>query len=59
MTEPSRPGSLWRRHRAAFLAAGLIAWVALIAALHLGNVWAGGTTRGAKELLQIGALPVT
>jgi hypothetical protein len=33
--------------------------VALVSILHLGNVWMGGTTKGAKELLQIGALPVT
>ena len=59
MTSGHRSGPIWRRHRAAFLTAGILAWVALISMLHTRGIWGGGTAKGATELLQIGALPVT
>jgi hypothetical protein len=52
-----RPSTLWSRHRLVMLVSGLAGWVALISALHLHDRAAGG--KGATELLQIGALPVT
>ncbi len=51
--------SLWRRHRLAALAVGALAWVALISTLHIKGVWVAGSAKGATELLEIGALPVT
>lgn len=53
-------GSFWRRHRR-WMVVGLVAgWVAVIS---LSHAWLSrrpaGTTKGARELLQIGALPVT
>ncbi len=50
----------WRKHRLPFLAGGIAVWFAAIAFTHQrAENLARGTSKGAKELLQIGALPVT
>ena len=55
----SRP-SRWRRHRLAFIAGGIAMWFGGIAFTHFrAENLARGLTKGARELLQIGALPVT
>jgi len=58
MTARQHRGAPWVRREVAFLVLGIAGWVALISALHLRGVW-GGATKGAGELLEIGALPVT
>jgi hypothetical protein len=53
-------GSFWKRH-SRWVVIGLVAaWVGVIS-LNRAGVFGGGaaTTKGATELLQIGALPVT
>jgi hypothetical protein len=56
----SRTGSPFRaRHRIALFVAAIGAWVLLITALHLRNERGSRTIKGATELLEIGALPVT
>ncbi len=55
---PRRPG--WRKYRLALLAGGIAAWFGVVTITHQrSEARARGTTKGAKELLQIGALPVT
>lgn len=49
--------SAWQRSRTPLLAIGLLTWLAAITALHHSHN--RRTTKGATELLQIGALPVT
>ena len=44
------------RYRLGLVLTGVVAWVALLSALHFRG---GGSARGAGELLEIGALPVT
>jgi len=56
---PPRRGP-WRRYRLALLAGGIAAWFGGITITHQrAETRARGTNKGAKELLQIGALPVT
>jgi len=58
-TEKIRQAASRRRLRMALVVSGVAGWVALVSTLHVKEVWTGGTTKGAAELLQIGALPVT
>jgi len=58
-SEKIRRAASRRRFRLTLVAAGVAGWVALVSTLHIKEVWTGGTTKGAAELLQIGALPVT
>ncbi len=58
MNEQKPPKSAWARYRIWILPAAALAWVLIISVLHLKRD-SGGTTKGAAELLQIGALPVT
>lgn len=61
-TPPPSPAGrpLWRRYRLAFLAGGIALWFVGVTVTHQrAEDRARGTTKGAKELLQIGALPVT
>ena len=56
---PSSPGR-WRRYRLPLLAGGIAAWFGVIVIAHQrSEARARGTNKGAGELLQIGALPVT
>lgn len=56
---PSRRAP-WRKYRLALLAGGIAAWFAVVTITHQrSEARARGTNKGAKELLQIGALPVT
>lgn len=50
--------SVWRKHRWVIIAAGLAVWLAAVTLLQR-RVRERGTTKGAGELLLIGALPVT
>lgn len=67
MTLPGTPGapppprqSPLRRYRLALLAGGIAVWFGAITITHQqSEARARGTNKGAKELLQIGALPVT
>jgi len=52
----AKPG--WKRWRLPLLAFGVLAWMAGISYSHLARN-RRATTKGATELLQIGALPVT
>jgi len=53
-------GGWFRRHRLLILGGLAAAWVGGITMEHFrGEARGRGTTKGAKELLQIGALPVT
>ena len=47
------------RHRVALFVAAICGWVVLITGLHLRNERGSRVTKGATELLEIGALPVT
>ena len=47
------------RHRVALFVAAICGWVVLITVLHLRNDRGSRTIKGATELLEIGALPVT
>jgi hypothetical protein len=50
----------WRKYRLVLLAGGIAAWFAVVTIAHQrAEARARGTNKGAKELLQIGALPVT
>lgn len=50
----------WRKYRLALLAGGIATWFAVVTITHQrSEARARGTNKGAKELLQIGALPVT
>jgi hypothetical protein len=56
----TRIGSQFRaRHRIALFIAAICGWVLLITALHFRNERGSRTVKGATELLEIGALPVT
>ena len=67
MTTPASPGvpipsrrAPWRKYRLFLLAGGIAAWFAVVTITHQrSEARARGTNQGAKELLQIGALPVT
>ena len=67
MTMPATPGTslpsgrnLWRKYRLALLAGGIALWFGGVTLTHQrAAARARGTNKGAKELLQIGALPVT
>ncbi|MGH7559378.1 MAG: hypothetical protein ACREMD_16665 [Gemmatimonadota bacterium] len=59
MRARNRRGRLGTRTRVILCVAGLTGWVVLVSTLHLGGFWTGGTSKGAAELLEIGALPVT
>lgn len=52
--------SIWQRHRLKILSGGILAWVLFITLVYQ-DVKRGQRAGppGAKELLQIGALPVT
>ncbi len=50
--------SVWRKHRWVIIAAGLVVWLASVTFLQR-RVRDRGSTKGAGELLLIGALPVT
>jgi uncharacterized membrane protein len=50
--------SVWRRHRWLIIAAGVVVWLGSVTLLQR-RVRERGTTKGAGELLLIGALPVT
>lgn len=58
MTTDPTSRSAWKRWRLPLLALGAIAWVAGITYLHQSRN-RRAPTKGATELLQIGALPVT
>jgi hypothetical protein len=60
-TNAARRPPRWRKHRLAFLAGGIAMWFGGIAVTHhrAQANYRGTTTKGARELLQIGALPVT
>jgi hypothetical protein len=49
----------WSRHRGILLVAGCCTWVLGITALNQRTQAGPRTTKGAAELLDIGALPVT
>ena len=56
----ARMGSQFRaRHRIALFVAAIFVWVVLITGLHLRNERGSRSAKGATELLEIGALPVT
>ncbi len=57
MTTGQPPRKTWQRYRTPLLVAGVLAWVVGITYLHFARN--RRTTKGAAELLQIGALPVT
>lgn len=56
--EPSSR-SFWSKYRTAIIFGAVAAWVATISVGKLGRDRAASTTKGATELLEIGALPVT
>jgi hypothetical protein len=49
----------WSRHRGALSITALCAWALVIIALHRWSEGGPRTLKGAAELLDIGALPVT
>jgi hypothetical protein len=51
--------SLWRNHRGKLLAGVVASWFALLVVLHHWTEEGPRTIKGAGELLDIGALPVT
>lgn len=53
------PASLWSRFRIPLILGSVVAGVALLSLAHLRDGPSSGTNKGATELLQIGALPVT
>jgi hypothetical protein len=56
----ARVGSQFRaKHRIALFVAAICGWVLLITVLHFRNERGSRTIKGATELLEIGALPVT
>jgi len=57
MTTGQPPRKTWKRYRTPLLVVGVLAWVVGITYLHFARN--RRTTKGAAELLQIGALPVT
>jgi hypothetical protein len=60
MAPAQQTGGWFRRHRLLILAGLAAAWVGGITMAHFREESRGrGTNKGAKELLQIGALPVT
>ena len=61
LATPGTPRRMpWQKYRLAFLACGIAAWFAVVTIAHQrSETRARGTNKGAKELLQIGALPVT
>jgi len=58
MTQPARSAFARSRLRIPIILASVAGWIVFISVLYL-RVAHGGTTKGAGELLQIGALPVT
>ncbi len=56
MSSAAMPPSRWKRYRLPLLALGIVGWLAGVTTLHRSY---SRTTKGATELLQIGALPVT
>ena len=60
MISSERATTIWRKHRLKLMSGGLLAWVLFITVMYqdVKRSQRSGPA-GAKELLQIGALPVT
>lgn len=59
MPDTTRSATLWSRFRIPLILGSYVGVVALLSIAHLRTSRTGGTNKGAAELLQIGALPVT